>query len=42
MVQNIGINILIPLAVFGFLIFGSGLIASAAFKDIAERKGKKS
>ena len=42
MVQNIGINILIPLAVFGFLIYGAGLISGAAFKDIAERKGKKS
>lgn len=41
MVQNIGINILIPIAVFCFLIFGAALISSAAFKDKAERSGKK-
>ncbi len=41
MVQNIGINILIPIAVFSFLIFGAALMASAAFKDKATRLTKK-
>lgn len=41
MVQNIGINILIPLGVFCFLIFGAALIANAAFKDKAARLSKK-
>ena len=40
MVQNIGINILIPIAIFSFLIFGAALMASAAFRDKAARKGK--
>lgn len=42
MVQNIGINILIPLGVFCFLIFGAALISSAAFRDKAARLSKKS
>ena len=41
MVQNIGINILIPIALFAFLIFGAGLMASAAFRDKAARLSKK-
>lgn len=41
MVQNIGINILIPIAVFCFLIFGAALMANMAFKDKAERLSKK-
>ncbi len=42
MVQNIGINILIPLLVFfGFLFTGGAYISSAAMKDVAERKAKK-
>lgn len=41
MVQNIGVNILIPIAVFSFLIFGAAIIASAAFRDKAARTGKK-
>ncbi len=41
MVQNIGINILIPLGVFCFLIFGAALISSAAFRDKAARLSKK-
>lgn len=42
MVQNIGINILIPLFVFfGFLFAGGAYISSAAMKDVAERKAKK-
>lgn len=42
MVQNIGINILIPLAVFFvFLVGGASYMASAAMKDVAERQSKK-
>ena len=41
MVQNIGINILIPIAVFSFLIFGAALMASMAFRDKAARLSKK-
>lgn len=41
MVQNIGINILIPIAVFSFLIFGAAIISSAAFRDKAVRLSKK-
>ncbi len=38
MVDNIGINILIPLAVFGFIIVGSLMMAGAALKDTLERR----
>ena len=41
MVQNIGVNILIPIALFCFLIFGAALMSSMAFRDKAERLSKK-
>ena len=41
MVDNIGINVLVPLIVFGFVIVGAYLMSSAAFKDVLERRSKK-
>ncbi len=38
MVDNIGINILIPLLIFGFIIVGSMLMSGAALKDTMERR----
>lgn len=38
MVQNIGLNILIPMTVFGILIFGAAGMASMAFRDLSARR----
>lgn len=41
MVDNIGINILVPLAVFLFVIIGAYMMSNAAFKDVLERRNKQ-
>lgn len=38
MVQNIGLNILVPLFVFLFIIVGAYLMANAALKDVITRR----
>ncbi len=38
MVTDIGIKILVPLFVFGFIIVGSYLMSNAAFQDVIERR----
>ena len=40
MVTDLGINILVPIIVFGFLIVGSYMMANAAFADVIERRNK--
>lgn len=40
MVDEIGVRILVPLLVFGFLIVGSYLMSSIAFKDVLNRRKK--
>jgi hypothetical protein len=40
MVQNIGLNLLVPLFVFGFLIVGALTIANMALKDVVARRKK--
>ena len=41
MVTEIGINVLVPITVFGFIIVGAYLMSSAAFKDVLERRNKQ-
>ena len=40
MVTDLGINILVPIIVFGFLIVGSYMMANWAFQDVIERRNK--
>lgn len=40
MVDDIGIKILVPLLVFGFLIVGSYIMSNAAFGDVLARRKK--
>jgi len=40
MIEQIGANILIPLAVFSFLIVGAYLVSDTAFKDVIKRRGE--
>lgn len=41
MVQNIGINILIPMAIFLTLIVGSLAMSGSALADVQGRRNKK-
>jgi len=38
MVTEIGIKILVPLLVFGFIIVGAYMMSNAAFQDVLERR----
>ena len=40
MVTDLGINMIIPIAVFGFIIVGAYIMANAAFEDVIERRNK--
>jgi len=40
MVTDIGINILVPIIVFGFIIVGAYMMSNAAFTDVIERRNK--
>ena len=40
MVENLGINILVPIIVFGFLIVGAYMMSDTAFKDVLSRRKK--
>lgn len=38
MVPDLGINVLVPLALFSFLIFGAAFMASVGLSDLAARR----
>jgi len=38
MVEEIGINILVPLLVFGIIIVGAYIVSNAALIDVLERR----
>ncbi len=38
MVEEIGINILVPLVVFGIVIVGGYVVSNAALIDVVERR----
>ena len=40
MVTELGINMIIPIGVFGFLIVGAYLMSNAAFEDVIDRRNK--
>ncbi len=40
MIEQIGVNILIPITVFLFLIIGSYLVSNAAFEDVIKRRSE--
>ena len=40
MVTEIGINILVPIITFGFVIVGAYMMSNAAFTDVIERRNK--
>lgn len=40
MVEEIGINILVPLAVFLWIIVGAYVVSNAAFQDVLARRQK--
>jgi len=40
MVTEIGINILVPIITFGFIIVGAYMMANWAFVDVLERRNK--
>jgi len=40
MIEQIGVNILIPVGVFLFLIVGSYLVSDTAFRDVIKRRGE--
>ncbi len=40
MIEQIGINILIPISIFAFLIIGAYLVSDAAFRDVIKRRGE--
>ena len=40
MVTDLGINMIIPIAVFGFIIVGAYIMSNAAFEDVIERRNK--
>jgi len=40
MVTDLGINMIIPIGVFGFLIVGAYMMANAAFEDVIDRRNK--
>ena len=41
MVQNIGLNLLVPVGVFLFLIIGALAMANVALKDVVARRKKQ-
>lgn len=41
MVQNIGLNILVPIFSFLFIIIGALICANTALTDVVERRKKK-
>lgn len=40
MVEEIGINIIIPILVFGWLIVGSYIVSDEAFQDVLKRRAQ--
>lgn len=40
MIEQVGVNILIPITIFLFLIIGSYVVSDAAFKDVIKRRGE--
>jgi len=40
MVTELGINMLVPVIVFGFIIVGAYMMANWAFVDVLERRNK--
>lgn len=40
MVEQLGINVLIPILVFGFVVVGAYFISDAAFQDVLARRKK--
>ena len=40
MVTDLGINMLIPVLTFGFIIVGAYMMANWAFTDVIERRNK--
>jgi len=40
MVTELGINMLVPIITFGFIIVGAYMMANAAFTDVVERRNK--
>lgn len=38
MVEELGINVLVPIIVFGFLIVGAYVISDKAFTDVLRRR----
>ena len=40
MVTDLGINMIIPIAVFAFIIVGAYIMSNAAFEDVMARRDK--
>ncbi len=40
MVTELGLNMLVPIIVFGFIIVGSYMMSNWAFSDVVERRNK--
>jgi len=40
MIEQIGVNVLIPLGIFSFLIVGAYLVSDTAFRDVIKRRGE--
>lgn len=40
MVTELGLNMLVPIAVFGFVIVGAYMMSNWAFVDVLERRDK--
>jgi len=40
MVTELGLNMLVPIIVFGFIIVGAYMMANYAFTDVVERRNK--
>jgi len=41
MVTELGINVLVPISVFGFLIVGAYMMSDWAFQDVLKRRNAK-
>lgn len=40
MVTELGINILVPIITFGFIVVGAYMMSNWAFQDVIERRNK--
>ena len=40
MVTELGLNMLVPIITFGFIIVGAYMMSNAAFTDVVERRNK--